>query len=279
MALSDVLTNVAKKAGYKVGSTFVGSTATLEAQLLAIANTVIQEMADAYPWPKLWKTGSVTLSNGTASYALPGDFSHYHHDTFWNQNDDWPVYGPMSPEEYASYQGEGIDPLYDRFTIRGVTDTQLLFTPTPGAGDASQVVAFEYIAARPVRPPTWASGQCITSGDYRFANGIYYTASSSGTTSGAAITSDGGVTWTTYSGTYLNFLDDDDEPVLSSRILEQGVFERFAETKGVTFVPRYREQLDEEYAKALTGKTLYAGGDDVLRRVQFGRNGVVRFGG
>ena len=282
MTLLSAVQNVANECSYTVDAGVISSTDVTTKQLLAIANRVVREMQDAYAWPALFKQHSFSLVSGTASYALPGDFSQYHYDTWWNQSDGWRVVGPMSPQEYSEYQGFGITSVVlDRFQIRGVSNNQITYFPTPTA--SGDIIIFQYLAARCVRPPTWAQGQSITSGDYRFYNGNYYAASTTGTTgatppthtSGSA--SDGTVTWAYYSGTYETFLNDNDIPVLPQRILEQGILERFAEIKGLNVVPRFDVQLNEEISKQSVGKILYAD-TDYGEKFQFARNGRVVFG-
>lgn len=282
MTLLSAVQNVASEAGYAIDSVVVTSNDVTTKQLYMIANRIIREMQDAYPWPVLFKQHSFSLVSGTSTYALPGDFSSYHYDTWWNQSDGWRVIGPMSAQEYSTYIGSDVTSVvYDRFQIRGAADNKILYYPTPAA--SGDVIIFEYLAARAVRPPTWTTGESVTSGDYRSYNGNYYTASTTGTTgatppthtSGSA--SDGTITWAYYSGTYETFLADTDVPVLSQRILEQGMLERFAEIKGLTVVPRYETQLQEEYSKQEPGKVLFADGDQT-ERFQYGRNGRVVFG-
>lgn len=282
MTLLSAIQNVGAEAGYQVDSVAITSNDVTTKQLLAIANRIIREMQDAYPWPILFKQHSFSLVSSTSSYALPGDFSSYHYDTWWNQSDGWRVLGPMSPQEYASYTGGDWDSVvYDHFQIRGAADNKILYYPTPGA--SGEVIIFEYLAARSVRPPTWVTGESVTSGDYRFYNGNYYTASTTGTTGATPPThttgsvTDGTITWAYYSGTYDIFLADTDVPVLSQRVLEQGMLERFAEIKGLTVNPRYQVQLQEEYSKQVPGKVLYAGGSSE-GAFQYARNERVVFG-
>lgn len=285
MSLIEAVTNVANEATYKVDTTVIASTDVTTKQLLAIANRVIREMSDAYNWPKLRKTGSFTLTDSVSTYALPGDFSFYHYETFWNQSEGWRLFGPMSSQQYAENIGFGdTSTVYDEFTIRGMTDNEITIYPTPGTDVASDVIVFQYTSNRPVRPKTWATGQSITSGQYRFYNGNYYVATTTGTTGATPPThttdapvSDGGVTWDYYEGAYSTFLADTDEPVLPQRILEQGMLERFAELHALTVAPRFLDQLQDEYSKQVPGKILYAGG--VRHREQYANNGRVIFGG
>jgi len=280
MTLHSAVSNVAKEAGYSVDSVVVTSTDVTTQQLYAIANRVIQEMADEHPWQKLTKSASISLVDGTSSYALPGDFSHYHYDTFWNSSSSWRVLGPISAQEYAEIRGYGPDStIYQRFQIRGVTSTQLLISPTP---TAAETLIFEYIAARPVRPKTWTASLSVTSGDYIFYNGNYYLATATGTTGATPPThttgsvSDGGITWSYSESSYTTFLKDTDEPIFNQRILEQGILERFAEIKGFDVVKRFADQVADEFAKQEPGRIIYMDGEP--RRFVFAENGRALFG-
>ena len=259
MSLLTAIQNVGRKAGYTIDSVILESSDITTRQLAAWAQDVIKIMAQRFEWPKLNKTFTVT-TDGTATYTLPGDFSHYHYDTFWNQSDGWRVLGPMTPDEYASYLGSGFEPLSDRFQIKGVTDKELFIYPTPGTGS---VLSFEYISARPIRPVTWVTSTAYAAGDYCFYNGNYYSTVAGGTSGATPPThtsssaSDGGVTWDYYDGAYEDFHFDDDEPVLSQLVFEQGVFERYAELHGLNFSPRFDGLLEEEYRKRVPAKTLF----------------------
>lgn len=284
MSLLEAVTHVASKAGYTVDTSVVGSSEVTTKQLLAMAQDVVEDMAEAYPWPKLFASGSITLVGSQAGYALPADFSWYHFDTFWNTSTRWRVLGPLSPQTYADNLGYGLNPsLYGEFQIRGQSGTPLVISPTPDSGVAGQIIIFEYIADRAVRPLEWSTGLSISSGRYIWYNGNYYTATTTGTTGATAPThtsgsaSDGGVTWAYYSGPYSEFLRDDDESVLPQRCLEQGMLEQFAEIHGLPVVPKFTDMLNEEYAKATPGKILYAGGNS-NGSYQYARNGTVVFG-
>lgn len=284
MSLLEAVANVADEAGYEVDpAEVIDSDDITTTQLKAIANRIVEEMSEEYMWPQLWKSGTVTLVAGTSTYALAGDFSYYHYDTFWNQSVGWRAWGPMSPQEYAEYQGFDVDPLLDHFAIRGITNNQLLIQPTPGG--SGDIIIYEYASNRYVRPRTWAMGQTVAVGDYAFYNGNYYVSQTAGATGATAPThtsstaSDGTITWEYYSGAYKKFIADTDEPVISQRLLEQGMLERFAEIKGLKgVVPKYETQLRIEFGKAIPGKTLFADGG-ARNRIQFARNERVIFGG
>lgn len=236
-------------------------------------------MSHAYEWTKLYKSYSFTLTSSQSTYPLPGDFSYYHFDTFWNQSQRYRILGPLSPQEYAAYIGLGLTGgIVQRFQVRNMTDNQLLIYPTPTA--TGDTVIFEYISDRCVRPQTWSASTTFAAGAYCFYNGNYYQTTAGGS-GGSAPTHTSGTTglWTYYSGSYSSFLADTDEPILSQAVLEQGILERFADVHGLTTIERtYKDDLNEEYSRDIPGKTLRADGN-YGREVISGWDGTAFFGG
>jgi len=284
MSIATVIQNVANEAGYTVESNVLASTEVTTKQLLAIANRINRDIFEAYPWPKCYASGSITLATGQASYQLPAAFSYYHYDTFWNQNTRWRVLGPMTEQEYAEFLGFGLNTtVYQRFQIRGITNSELLISPTPGTQYNNNTIIFEYIADRSVRPVTWTTNTAFAANAYCFYNGNYYQTTAGGTTGATPPThtsgsvSDGGVTWAYYNGPYNQFLANTDQSIFQEKLLEQGVLERFAEIHGLDSIrPRFEMQLNEEFSRDKNGKVLYAGGH--MRDPMFARNGVAVFG-
>jgi hypothetical protein len=282
MSIATVIQNVANEAGYTVESNILTSSETTTKQLLAIAQRINRDIFEAYPWPKCYATSSITLVAGQATYALPAAFSYYQYETFWNQSTRWRVLGPISEQDYAQIQGFGLMPtIYQRFQIRGMSNTELLISPTPQT--SGQVLIFEYISDRCVVPKTWTVSTSFAANAYCIYNGNYYQTTAGGTTGATAPThtsgsvSDGGVTWTYYNGAYSEFLADTDTSIFQEKLLEQGVLERFAEIHGLDSIkPRFDMQLHEEFSRTAAGKVIYAGG--ISRPTQFARDGVVAFG-
>jgi hypothetical protein len=284
--LSDIITNIGNECGYEVeASNIVNASDVTTKMLLGMCNRVIKEMADAYNWTRLRKSYTFDLEDGIATYALPTDFSYYHYETFWNQDTQWKLYGALSSQQYGERVGYGdLLSVYDEFTIRGVTDNEITIYPTPGTGNDGETISFEYTSARPVRPRTWQASLSVTSASYIFYNGNYYTAGSTGTTGATPPThttgsaSDGTISWTYYAGKYESFLADTDVAVLSERILEQGVMERFASIKQLNVNPLFQSQLEDEYGKTVNGKVLYAGGYGAKDRFMHAKSSRVSFG-
>lgn len=281
MTLSTIVANVANEAGYTVETNVTTSTETTTKQLRTMIQRINREIGEKYLWPVLFASGSFTTVSGQASYDLPAAFSYYHYNTFWNQSTRWRLLGPMTEQEYAEILGYGLNTtVYQRFQIRGLSNSQILMSPTPDT--TGQVIIFQYVAERYARPATWVTSTLYAANAYTFYNGNYYQTSSGGTSGATPPThttgsvSDGGVTWTYYSGAYPEFLADTDLSVFSEKTLEQGVLERFAEIHGLTVVPKFEVQMNEDYSRANPGKILYTGG--LQRNLVFARDGIATFG-
>jgi hypothetical protein len=284
MTIATVIQNVANEAGYTVESNVIGSSETTTKQLLAIAQRINRDIFEAYPWPKCYASGSITIVGGQGTYALPAAFSQLQYESFWNQSTRWRVLGPMSEREYADAVGFGLNTtVYQRFQIRGVSNNELLIWPTPGAQYNGDTLVFEYIADRSVRPRNWVTATAFGANSYCFNNGNYYQTTAGGTTGATAPThttgtvSDGAVDWTYYNGIYDQFLANTDVSFFNEKLLEQGVLERFAEIHGLdTIQPKFELQLHEEFGRTYAGKIIYAGGQQ--RAEMFARNGTAVFG-
>jgi hypothetical protein len=282
MSIATVIQNVANEAGYTVESNIFTSTETTTKQLLAIAQRINRDIFEAYPWPKCYAAGSITLVSGQSSYALPAAFSNYQYETFWNQSTRWRVLGPISEQDYAQIQGYGLMPtIYQRFQIRGLSNNELFISPTPGS--SGNILIFEYIADRSVVPKTWTTSTAFAANTYCIYNGNYYVTTAGGTTGATAPThtsgsvSDGGVTWTYYNGPYSEFRADTDTSIFQEKLLEQGILERFAQIHGLDGIkPQFEAQLHDEYGRTKGGKVVYAGG--FSRPTQFARSGIAAFG-
>lgn len=112
-------------------------------QLLALANREGREQVAApTQWPQLQKTQTITLVNGTPSYAFPSDFDSYISDTIWNPSMRWPVAGPISPQNWEFLKSGLINTQpWMRYRI---WQGKIFFDPTPTSTNNGQTVTIEY---------------------------------------------------------------------------------------------------------------------------------------
>ena len=138
-----------------------------------MAQRIIEEMADKYPWPQLNRTATITLVAGQADYELPGDFSRYHYETFWNSSTNWAVIGPMSEIEYAQFLGNATPAqTAGYFIFRASLMRGLLMWPTPGSGEAGETILFDMFQRVRFARRHGVEGLSINAGDYCSYNGI-----------------------------------------------------------------------------------------------------------
>lgn len=283
MALTDLISNVANKAGYVVADTVIGSNDTTTKQLLALLQTVNEDVMEAYNWPGLMRSTTITLVTGQAQYDVAADFSFHHYDTFWNQSTTWQLYGALSNQEYADINGYGLDSTVPaKFLIRGIVNKKIEISPVPTASENGEVVYYLYHSARYVKPITWAAGLSFTSGDYCIYNNNYYISETTGT-SGATppihttgSVTDGTITWLYTNNAYRTFIDDTDGTILPQRIIEQGLLEAYNDQKGLTYTPRFEQMVIDEFRRERPASSISTSYSQ--HRYQFGANGRFYFG-
>jgi hypothetical protein len=282
--LSELIQNIGDECGYDVETTSIRTSnhATTK-QLFRMANRVLGKMARAYNWRALWGYAEIELVDGQSRYPAPADFSFYHYDTFWNVAEKVLLYD-LSPQELSELEVADSDPsVVSNFQISGISHNQILIYPPPTSDSAGQTVSLRYSRARYARPKEWESSESITVGDYRFYDGNYYKATTSGTTGEDApvhtssTASDGGVTWLYYEGKYERFIADTDEPNLSQDVLEQGVMERFGSIKELKVAASFDADLEAEFAKQNPAQILSATGGGGATRVQYAESGKIFF--
>lgn len=284
MALLDLITNVADKAGYTVDRNLViTSVNPTTRQLLALLNTVNQELMESYSWNQLLRSAQITLVNGQAEYAVPDDFSYHHHDTFWNQTEQWQTYGALTTQEYAYLKGYNLDvSIRERFIIRGIKDKKIEIDPVPTSSEAGQVIYYLYQANKYYSPVHRQLNTSYMTGDLvRVGNNIYF-ASNGGTTGTVPPThtsgfeDDGTVTWLYWDKPMLTFKKDTDETILPQRILEQGLLEAFNDTKSLNYKPMYKEMVLNEFRRNKPAQEIYV--DNMPEKYAYGIGGKFYFG-
>jgi hypothetical protein len=141
--LLDLINMTCLEVGLPTTPLVVSSLDTQVKQLLALANREGREQVAApVQWPQLQKVQTITLVNGTASYAFPVDFNAYIADTIWNPSMRWTVAGPVSPQNWEFLKSGLINTQpWMRYRIWAGS---IYFDPTPSTTNAGQTVTIEY---------------------------------------------------------------------------------------------------------------------------------------
>jgi len=169
-------------------ATFYGSTNNNYILLLAMINRATDEIADDFDWPELVRFYPFKLIDGLESYPLPGDYDRRLDETLWNQDQHWPLIGPVTPQVWEQYINGFITTLpRQRFRVKGATDNQFFINPTPD-GVAGQTMVYEYITKNTRRPKTWAANTAYTTAaPYVFYNGLILQCVVNGTSDNAGL--------------------------------------------------------------------------------------------
>ncbi len=125
----------------------IGTTDDQVRQLLALANQEGRSTSQLFfgakgGWQALRQLCTITLINGTSSYALPTDFRAPITSTFWDVAHKWQLLAYLSPQEWDVLV-YGISPTGPRMRCR-IYNNLLNINPTPGAGDAGNTLVTEY---------------------------------------------------------------------------------------------------------------------------------------
>lgn len=280
MSLLTAAQNAMRAIGVVPPVTMVDSTEEIALLLLAQLYELGFDLRSDYCWPQLNRLHSITLESGTDIYALPDDLDYQNAETVWNRTTTQPVFGPLTPKEWRALAESGAlaSAPTDRYRIAGFSSGEFQIQPTPGAGDAGNIIVLEYQSTQWFRPITWVAGTPFDAGSYCYYQGNTYKTTAGGTTGATPPThtsgadSDDNVTWT-YQDSYDSFSADSDLFLLPQQLVERGLQWKFKTAKGFVGADKleksFRNLCDVRLA-AITGlRTLSlsrGGGSGFLNR-------------
>ena len=141
MSLLTICQNAADGIGIARPSAVWGETDSSTRILLACARHALESLGRCHPWQILIKEGSISLTSGTKTYAVPADFRELRPDTTWDRVADRSVVFPGS-QEWAFINGRDISTSLNR-RMRIIGDEFTLYeAPTATVSD---VIYYEYI--------------------------------------------------------------------------------------------------------------------------------------
>ena len=113
-------------------------------QLRYLLNTAGEELYQAYPWELLNRSHQITTSAlDTGDYDLPDDFGYMINQTGWERDQNVPLWGPLSPQDWTYLLGRDLvnQTIYASFRL-SEGKFKLFPQPPPDGLD----VNFEYIS-------------------------------------------------------------------------------------------------------------------------------------
>jgi len=258
MSLLTLMQDTFNILGLSEPSSVLNNTDSSVKQALAMLYDVGQETRDRFAWPELNKEHTITLVASQQGYALPDDYDRQVFETHWAQSEQWPLIGPITPQEWRARQ-DGIitSSPRQRFRVRGYDGSEILIDPTPDSDDAGNTLIFEYQSTEWFQPPQWVTSTSYSASDYVSNIGNVYQTAAGGTSGATAPThttgdaSDGTVTWTFVSDEYVTFNSDNDIFIIDERLLGHGLKWRFMEQKGLPF-GHYRELYEAQIRRHIS---------------------------
>lgn len=260
MTLLTTIQDAASELGLVKPSSVITATTDLVAQqLLAFFNRVGMHLRSEYDWPQLLKEYTFSLTSGTASYAMPGDFERFAACTHWDRTANWQIVGPIDETEWQYLKSSGTTVSYptQRWRFKDIATNQFFIDPTPGSDANGDTCVFEYYRKNWLRPVLWSSGGSSGgSGTYFFYNGNWYQQTSSGATLGSTppthttgSASDGTVMLAYLSTPYERGTADTDVSLIAEHLITMGIKWMYRQSKNLEGWEVMRADFDSEAKK------------------------------
>jgi hypothetical protein len=113
-------------------------------QLRGLLTSVGRQLVDMHEWQVLTGNYEITTADGdTGDYPLPEDFSRMINQTGWDQGNNLPVGGPLSPQDWSYLQGRDLASTTIYASFRLEDGIFRIFPQPPPAGIN---INFEYIS-------------------------------------------------------------------------------------------------------------------------------------
>jgi hypothetical protein len=149
---TEILNRVAAEVGKQPVLDPYSSADPVFIQMQYLLNTAGEELMQAYPWEFLVKEHQITTVEGQSVYPLPDDFGYMINQTSWERNENIPLGGPLSAQDWTWLKGRDLaqNTLYASFRI-----AQGTFNIYPDPPPAGLDINFEYITIN------WATNGAI----------------------------------------------------------------------------------------------------------------------
>lgn len=129
-----------------VTSAIVGDGQETTQLLYELAMQEVEETAQAKDWPILRRTQSFTASLASLQSApgKPSNFDRAIPETFWNATKKRPMYGPISDQQWAEYNGWPISSGITQYVMFRYDGLHIYPVPT-----AADTITYDYIINTP----------------------------------------------------------------------------------------------------------------------------------
>lgn len=111
-------------------------------QLRVMLTEFGQDLLRQHSWTHLQTTHTFVTVDGTATYALPGDFDRLLDQTGWDRTQQFPLAGPINAQGWQLLQAQSVGSVVDAWFR--IANNLVNIYPTPGA--TVRTLAFEYVS-------------------------------------------------------------------------------------------------------------------------------------
>lgn len=106
---NNILNRAAVEIGLEPLDDPFGSTDPFFVQLKFLLQSLLEDMALAYPWEQHRREHQIqTVAADTGDYPLPDDFHYMIDQTGWERTGNVPLFGPLSPQDWAYLLGRDL---------------------------------------------------------------------------------------------------------------------------------------------------------------------------
>jgi hypothetical protein len=147
--LLSIASDAADEIGIPRPSSIIGSTDQTARRLLALSNREGRSLAEEADWTVLQRLHTFDTVISQEEYDLPSDYNHLLRDSEWDREEQRPLIGPLTPQQWQSIKsgslGTGL--AFRRYRIvRSASSTARTFRVEPVPTVAGETLAFEYIS-------------------------------------------------------------------------------------------------------------------------------------
>jgi hypothetical protein len=140
MSLLTIVQNACDRIGLPRPTSVYGASDQTARMMLTLLNQEGVRLSRRHPWQRIVTSHSFSTADGTVAYALPAGFDRLIEGSTWNETQNRPVIGPITPQRWRMLQAQNITATWQAFYVSG---NYLRFTPTPSA---VETIAFEYVS-------------------------------------------------------------------------------------------------------------------------------------
>lgn len=115
MNLRDILNEVLAQSAHIKKANFANSSDVDDVQMVSIANRLVFEVRNFYPWGDLRKEFSISVIGGVSNYPMPSDFDTMVPDSGWETEGSRPIEVPVPDGRWYRYKNSAFT---DSTTIR-----------------------------------------------------------------------------------------------------------------------------------------------------------------